>query len=340
MGKGYYGTKLSPHMSKTPEGYLICHSVPINRTGTQNYRAGELELPGDPKRVVQVIRHPEDVFAPETLASFEGKDVTYYHPAEFLKAENYAMYSKGHVTNVRQQGDYTYADLIIKDPHLIEEIQSGKVRQVSCGYTCIYEPVAEGYRQTQIRGNHVAIVPQGRAGAHVAIQDNAPNGEKGRITMSDLMNTLLTALGIPAGEGEPKHQLTTEPTMTDSQKLDRILALLEEKQPKQEVPDRLPDPCTIVGEEHLDSATKTALCKLVEQLRPVVAELQNQEERKRISNAIFDTLGTSNGMGSLLKAAQDSASHGARPNAVSYETACQQAHSAYAARNPHTMKEV
>ena len=25
----YYGTKISPHMTDTPEGYLVCHDVPI-----------------------------------------------------------------------------------------------------------------------------------------------------------------------------------------------------------------------------------------------------------------------------------------------------------------------
>jgi len=78
----YYGTQLSPHMDKTPEGYLICRDVPIARTGTQEYLARELQLDGDPERVVTVNRYPEDVFAPAALASFEGKDVTAGHPPE------------------------------------------------------------------------------------------------------------------------------------------------------------------------------------------------------------------------------------------------------------------
>ena len=73
MALAYYGARISPHMTKTPEGYLICHDVPINRIGEQEYFARELELPGDPEKVVTVYRHPEDVFSLETLASFEGK---------------------------------------------------------------------------------------------------------------------------------------------------------------------------------------------------------------------------------------------------------------------------
>lgn len=50
----YYGSKISEHMTKTPEGFLICHDVPIARIGQQEYFAGELGLDGDPDRLVQV----------------------------------------------------------------------------------------------------------------------------------------------------------------------------------------------------------------------------------------------------------------------------------------------
>lgn len=73
----YYGSHISEHLVKTPEGYLICYAVPINRTGPQAYGAGELGLGGDPDRPVTVYRLEEDVFSPAALASFEGKDVAY-----------------------------------------------------------------------------------------------------------------------------------------------------------------------------------------------------------------------------------------------------------------------
>ena len=41
MAVAYYGSHISEHLVKTPEGYLICYDVPINRTGTQMYTAGE-----------------------------------------------------------------------------------------------------------------------------------------------------------------------------------------------------------------------------------------------------------------------------------------------------------
>ena len=42
-------------MTETPEGFLICHDVPIARTGRQDYLNRELGGQGD--RMVPVIRN-------------------------------------------------------------------------------------------------------------------------------------------------------------------------------------------------------------------------------------------------------------------------------------------
>ncbi len=205
MALTYYGSRISPHMTETPEGYLICHDVPINRTGTQEYTAGEMQLDGDPERIITVNRYPEDVFDAAALASFEGKDVTAGHPPENLTPENHAAYSKGHVENVRRAGDQTIADLHIKDATLISEIKNGIIREVSCGYVCNWEPDGAGYKQTNIRGNHVAIVPHGRAGHDVAIKDQAAGkAEKGSKAMSNFWRGFLTAFGEAAKDATPE----------------------------------------------------------------------------------------------------------------------------------------
>lgn len=204
MAIAYYGSTLSPNMDRTPEGYLICRNVPINRTGVQIYAAGELNLPGDGERAVNVYRLEEDVFSPAALASFEGKDITRGHPPEMLRAENQAGYSKGHLENVRREGENTVADLIIKDPSLAADVESGALREVSCGYNCQFEPYRDGYRQTHIIGNHVAVVPKGRAGAAVAIQDAADKAEKGRKYMSEFWKSFLTAFGMAAKDASPE----------------------------------------------------------------------------------------------------------------------------------------
>lgn len=204
----YYGSKLSPHMTETPEGFLICHDVKIARTGTQNYLAREIGLDGMPERVLQVTRSAEDVFDPAAIASFEGKDVTNTHPSEMIVQENQAAYSKGHAENVRRVGDYLVADLYLKDPTLISEVKNGAMRDVSCGYYCQYEADGAGYRQTHIRGNHIAIVPRGRAGRDVAIKDSAAElpAEKGKVKhmSKSKSKSLLSLFGLAAKNAAPE----------------------------------------------------------------------------------------------------------------------------------------
>lgn len=202
----YYGSKLSPHMTETPEGFLICHDVKIARTGTQNYLAREIGLDGMPERVLQVTRSAEDVFDPAAIASFEGKDVTNTHPSEMIVQENQAAYSKGHAENVRRVGDYLVADLYLKDPTLISEVKNGAMRDVSCGYYCQYEADGAGYRQTHIRGNHIAIVPRGRAGRDVAIKDSAAElpAEKGKVKHMSKSKNLLSLFGLAAKNAAPE----------------------------------------------------------------------------------------------------------------------------------------
>ena len=220
MAMAYYGARISPHMTRTPEGYLICHDVPINRIGDQEYTARDLQLDGDPDRLVIVHRYPEDVFDPAALASFEGKDITQGHPPENLTPENQAAYSKGHIENVRRVGDNTVADLYIKDAGLASDVENNVVREVSCGYLCDYVPDGDGYKQQRIRGNHVAVVPRGRAGHDVAIKDAAPEAEKGRKTcMSKLAEAILAAFGMAAkdaSEEELQKLVTTTATALDA----------------------------------------------------------------------------------------------------------------------------
>lgn len=203
MQIAYYGSQISPHLVDTPEGFLICKDVPIARTGPQNYLARELMLDGDPDRVVTVQRYPADVFENATIASFEGKPVTDGHPPENVSPENYAAYTRGHAQNVRQDGDYIVADLYINDANLANEVRNAVKREVSCGYLCNYVPDGDGYRQEHIRGNHVAIVPKGRAGHEVAIKDAATEAEKGLNTMKEFWKSILTAFGMAAKDASP-----------------------------------------------------------------------------------------------------------------------------------------
>ena len=170
----------------TDAGFLL---VPgrVSKTGTQKYLRRELELDGDPNATVTVYRPPEEVFAADSLSSFDGADVTVMHPGELVNAQNYRKTSVGLIRGAgRPDGDFVVADLIVKDADAIKMIEERGFVELSAGYTAEYEHApgttddgtAYDYIQRSIRINHAALLPAGaaRAGRQARIFDNQPKG--------------------------------------------------------------------------------------------------------------------------------------------------------------------
>nr|DAM38102.1 MAG TPA: hypothetical protein [Caudoviricetes sp.] len=197
MSKAYFGSRISDHIIKTPEGFLICKDVPIARTGTQQYRG--CEFGGPVADGIYNVQRPEaEVFDRAAVASFEGKPVCDEHPEEDVTPDNYGRYMKGVCRDVRRgDGDLSnclVADLVIYDADLINKIEAGK-REISCGYDCLWNPTSDSsYDQLEIRGNHVAVVDRGRAGHKVAIRDTADDKKGGKKMSKSLIGRILRAL--------------------------------------------------------------------------------------------------------------------------------------------------
>lgn len=197
MSKAYFGSRISDHILKTPEGFLICKDVPIARTGTQQYRG--CEFGGPVADGIYNVQRPEaEVFDRAAVASFEGKPVCDEHPEEDVTPDNYGRYMKGVCRDVRRgDGDLSnclVADLVIYDADLINKIEAGK-REISCGYDCLWNPTSDSsYAQLEIRGNHVAVVDRGRAGHKVAIRDTADDEKGGKKMSKSLIGRILRAL--------------------------------------------------------------------------------------------------------------------------------------------------
>lgn len=165
----------------TDEGFM---RVPgrVARTGVQEYLASELGMPGN--GIIRVYRSPEEVFNADSLAGFNGADITLHHPKGLVTADNYKLTSVGVVRGAGvQDDDFVQCDLIVKDAAAITAVNSGKC-ELSVGYTAIYDhapgatPEGEAYDYVQrdIKINHVAIVDRARAGASARIFDHNPHG--------------------------------------------------------------------------------------------------------------------------------------------------------------------
>lgn len=171
----------------TPEGYL---KVPgrVARVGIQQYLASELGLTDRPPgQIVNVYRPPEEVFKPDSLASYDNMDITIDHPDDLVNSTTFKEVTAGHATSSGRPDDegYVVVDLLIKDQQAIDEIGKGKV-ELSAGYTSEYDDTPgiapDGtpyeYVQRDITINHIALCDQARAGHKARLFDNKPTGVK------------------------------------------------------------------------------------------------------------------------------------------------------------------
>ena len=159
--------QLSEHKYKTPEGYLICTDAIIARTGKQEYRKNEIFADSDDDSVIELDRPANEVFSEKTIASFENKPLVNEHPNEDVNTENYKDYAVGFIRDVHKGTvngqDVLLANLVFTDKEAIEDIESGRKNELSCGYDCDIVDEANP-KQINIRGNHVALCERGRAG--------------------------------------------------------------------------------------------------------------------------------------------------------------------------------
>lgn len=226
MPNTFLAERISDNMRRTPDGFLLCLNVPIARTGPLQYTPAEMpHIPPGPGQFVTVERPEAMVFSPETLASFNGKPVVIGHPSTdggLLTPSTTRMSAVGSMQNIRRDGNLLVADLLLTDALAIALVESGQLREVSCGYRGIVEPAGPGRgTQTAIIGNHLALVDRGRAGAECAIKDHHPKGK----SMS-LFERAAQALG----KRNPKELRAIADEMSAEQKAD------EEKKQGDEIP--------------------------------------------------------------------------------------------------------
>jgi hypothetical protein len=222
-GRWFAPERLSARQSVTPEGFLLCEAVPIARIGSLLYDESELVnedgplIEGGSGGLVTIERNADEVFRPETIASFEGKPVTLAHPEDFVNPSNWRELSMGITQNVRRgdgvENDLMLADLLITDAQAIEDVRNG-LRQVSCGYDAEYEQLAVGRgRQTNIVGNHVALVERGRCGPRCSIGDSEvakTTDAKTKRTFADRIRAAFMSKDAEAAEALAKEAETAD----------------------------------------------------------------------------------------------------------------------------------
>jgi hypothetical protein len=104
--------------------------------------------------------------------------VTYDHPPSLLDSTNTKLYQTGYSgSKVHYSNGFVEVCLTITDADSIEKINRGDATELSAGYKVDYDPTpgvtpeGEAYDgiQRNIRVNHIAVVPRGRAGPEVRL---------------------------------------------------------------------------------------------------------------------------------------------------------------------------
>lgn len=191
--KYFFKTRLGNTRFQLADGSVLFKNVPISRTGEQEYDATERpELTPNDRGKIVIRRSPEEVFSERAMASFEGMAVTIGHPRDFdgqiifVTPDNWRQLAHGHIQNVRRGADtdrdLLLADVIVKTPDALQAIDDGD-DEVSCGYDADYEQISPGLaKQSAITANHLALVPNGRAGSRCAFGDSMPINNKNWFT--------------------------------------------------------------------------------------------------------------------------------------------------------------
>ena len=163
-------------------GWIEIARNPVTRVGVFEYSGAQLGLSGlDAVRIFSVLRPPEELASPEFLASLSLLPIVDDHEmlgAGETPAEDYGVHGAiGQDAAYDDDAGMVVATIKLFSTALARLIRAGK-KQLSLGYRCkyVYAPgtwrgQAYDYIQRELRGNHLALVREGRMGPEVAVLD-------------------------------------------------------------------------------------------------------------------------------------------------------------------------
>lgn len=165
---------------ETIDGHLVVTGCHITKANVCPYLGSEIpnseQLGLDPSKIYMLYRDAAEIEAAKETYNrvpllMQHVAVSADRPQQFLTV--------GTASHSRFTHPYLDADLTIWTREGIDAIETGKQRELSCGYRYVADmtpgtsPEGEKYdgRMTQIVANHIALVEAGRAGPDVMVAD-------------------------------------------------------------------------------------------------------------------------------------------------------------------------
>ncbi len=164
-------------------GWMTIEGNPISKVGVFPYLGSQIGAP-NPAQIYMVYRPESELNNPETIESFKLTPFINEHPTALLGNVDGLV----ETDNKRVEGvfgekvyfEYPYlkANLRVYSAQALDSIEFGK-EELSAGYNCRWSPESgtfDGqdyqYVQRTIRGNHGALVEEGRSGPDVSVMDS------------------------------------------------------------------------------------------------------------------------------------------------------------------------
>lgn len=164
------------------DGHMHVALTPISKATVNPYMGKEIpefeRLGLDPDKIYNLLRDPKEL--EKAAPTFEGKPLLMDHTP--VSADDHPkQVTVGSVGNgVVWKAPHLMAPLAVWDQSAIDGIEDGSQRELSSAYRYDadmtpgeYEGQKYDGRMTNIRGNHVALVHEGRAGKDVIVGDAA-----------------------------------------------------------------------------------------------------------------------------------------------------------------------
>lgn len=161
-------------------GFIYIEKNPISKVGVFPYLGKSINRSLDPNKIYWVYRPAEELAKPETIESFKNIPIVNDHTMLGKGATPAEQKGVDGVTGskVTLEGDVFYSDLKIFSESMKQDLAAGKV-ELSMGYRVGQWEQATGtfngqfydFIQRDLRGNHIALVDEGRCGSEIAVLD-------------------------------------------------------------------------------------------------------------------------------------------------------------------------
>lgn len=166
------------------DGRLHVRRTPISKANVCPYLGKEIpgseQLGLDPDKVYHLLRDPEEL--QKAAGTFNNLQLLFNHKPVSAESPSKELTVGSTGTDAEFEYPYLYNSLVVWDADAIKDIESNAKKELSAGYYYradmtpgTFEGVPYDGVMRDIRGNHVALVVDGRAGSDVVVGDSMEN---------------------------------------------------------------------------------------------------------------------------------------------------------------------